>query len=137
MKTILALDDDNWILDILHDALTPLGYVVLTASSAGVALQVLKAQSVDLVLLDLNLPGKNGFTLLREFNSLRRIPVLFVSGCSRSFSPTSEGFTNIWQNEFAEGQTDILYKPFAISLLIEKVEGLIGQSETVGQNESL
>jgi DNA-binding response OmpR family regulator len=134
MKTILAVDDDKWVPEVLRDALTIKGYQVLTAGSADEALRVLKEKQVDLVLLDLNMPGKNGFALLREMQEFGTIPALFVSGCSRSFSPTSEGFTDIWEHEFAEGTTDILYKPFSIDLLYEKVEALIGNSGTV-QNE--
>ena len=134
MKTILAVDDDRWVPEILRDALTMKGYEVLTAGSADEALRVLKEKQVDLVLLDLNMPGKNGFALLREMQASRQIPALFVSGCSRSFSPASEGFTDIWEHEFAAGMTDILYKPFSINLLYEKVEALIGDSGAV-ENE--
>ncbi len=134
MKTILAIDDDQSILETLKDALVTRGYEVLTASTVDEAMDVLRQQRLDLVLLDLKMPGKNGFQLYDEFESSRAVPVLFVSGCSQSFSPSTEGFTNIWTNGFTQGMTDILYKPFTISLLYETVEALIGDSEQV-ENE--
>lgn len=135
MKTILAVDDDKSILDVLRDVLVARGYEVLTASSVDEAMDILRQQRrLDLVLLDLNMPGKNGFALYSALESSQRIPVLFVSGCSQSFSPLTEGFTSIWTNGFTLGMTDILYKPFSISLLYEKVEALVGDSGLV-ENE--
>ncbi len=129
MKSILAVDDDHWILETLTDALTFKGYEVLTSNGADDALNVLRSRTVDLVLIDLQMPGKNGFELYHELFSIQCVPVLFVSGCSRSFSPASPGFTDLWTQQFSLGQTDILYKPFKLASLFEKVEALIGEAE--------
>ena len=64
-------------------------------------------------------------------HSAKQVPALFVSGCSRSFCPASDGFPNVWEHDFADGTTDILYKPFPLSLLYEKIESLIGDGEPV------
>jgi DNA-binding response OmpR family regulator len=129
MKSILAVDDDRWILETLTDALATKGYEVLTSNSADQALGVLRSRTVDLVLIDLQMPGKDGFELYRELFAVQDVPVLFVSGCSRSFSPKSAGFTDLWTQHFSLGQTDILYKPFRLVSLFEKVEALIGKAE--------
>ena len=136
MKTILAIDDDQMVVETLKQALTARGYEVLSAISADEATRVLRQQRVDLILLDLNMPGKNGFALYREFDPSQPIPVLFVSGCSWSFTPSTEGFTSIWTGGFMQGMTDILYKPFPISLLYEKVEALVGDSGVVGNEQA-
>ena len=137
MKSILAVDDDRWILETLTDALTTKGYEVLTSSSADDALGVLHSRTVDLVLIDLQMPGKDGFELYRELFAVQDVPVLFVSGCSHSFSPKSAGFTDLWTHQFSLGQTDILYKPFRLVSLFEKVEALIGEAgvEANGQGQ--
>jgi DNA-binding response OmpR family regulator len=137
MKTILAVDDDRWVLETLKDALAIKGYEVLTADHADVALDVLKQRSLDLVLLDLNMPGKNGFQFYNELSARQETPVLFVSGCSRSFSPKSPGFKELWTEKFSLGHTDILYKPFALSLLFEKVEALVGEAEVAQNGQAL
>jgi DNA-binding response OmpR family regulator len=129
MKTILSIDDDPWVLETLKDALTPHGYEVITTTSAEEAERLLNQRRIDLVLLDLGMPGKNGFTLFRDLVARQQVPVLFVSGCSRSFAANSEQFVALWTNEFTNGTTDILYKPFTLDALYEKVEGLIGVNE--------
>jgi len=126
VKRLLAVDDDHSILETLVEALTTRGYEVLTADRADGALSLLRSQAFDLVLLDFQMPGKNGFELYRELGTIQEVPVLFVSGCAPSFSPATPGFADLWTEQFSLGRTDILYKPFALSLLFEKVEALIG-----------
>jgi DNA-binding response OmpR family regulator len=130
MKRLLAVDDDPSVLETLVDALTTKGYEVLTAEHADGALSLLRSQAFDLVLLDYQMPGKNGFELYRELTTIQDVPVLFVSGCARSFSPTTPGFADLWTGQFSLGRTDILYKPFSLSSLFEKVEALIGTEVT-------
>jgi CheY-like chemotaxis protein len=129
MKRVLAVDDEPGVLEALSEALTAKGYEVVATDQAVGALDIFRDGRFDLVLLDLQMPGKNGFELYREFTSTREIPVLFVSGYSRLFSPASPGFADLWTEHFSLGRTDVLYKPFALSALFEKVEGLIGSGE--------
>ena len=129
MKRVLAVDDEPGVLQTLSEALTAKGYEVLTVDRPDDALKLFRGQTFDLVLLDLQMPGKNGFELYRELDSIREVPVLFVSGYSRLFSPTSPGFADLWTGQFSLGRTDILYKPFRLSSLVEKVEALIGSGE--------
>ena len=136
MKTILSVDDDPWVLETLKDALAAKGYEVFTALSATEAETSLAQRKVDLILLDLGMPGKNGFTLFRELEALQQVPVLFVSACSRSFAANSEQFVDLWTNEFLRGTTDILYKPFTLDTLYEKVESLIGDNQVTAHEPS-
>ena len=129
MKRVLAVDDEPGVLQTLSESLGAKGYEVVTTDRADDALRLFRDQTFDLVLLDLQMPGKNGFELYREFGSVREVPVLFVSGYSRLFSPTSPGFSDLWTGQFSLGRTDILYKPFTLPSLFEKVEALIGSSE--------
>lgn len=131
MKTILTLDDDKWVLETLTLALTARGFDVVSAETPEAALKILTNQPIALLLLDLNMPGKNGFEFYGELATALRVPVLFVSGCSRSFSAKSDKFMQLWTSHFTEGMTDILYKPFSIAQLYDKVESLIGESSTV------
>ncbi len=130
MKRLLAVDDDPSVLETLVDALTTKGYEVLTADDADRALSLLRRQVFDLVLLDYQMPGKNGFELYRELSATQQVPVLFVSGCARSFSPTTPGFADLWTEQFSQGRTEVLYKPFTLSSLFEKIEALIGAEVT-------
>lgn len=76
MKTILIIDDDIYIGNVLEEALTKDGYRVSRAYSGTEALFVLSQSKPDLVLLDLMLPGLNGEKVLPQIEG---IPVIVVS----------------------------------------------------------
>lgn len=76
MKTILIVDDDEFINNMLLEALTKEGYNVLRAFSGSEALMVLKNNKPDLVLLDLMLPGISGEEVIKKIEG---IPVIVVS----------------------------------------------------------
>ena len=76
MKTILIIDDDMHIGDMLEEVLTREGYGVLRAYSGTEALMVLSTKAPDLVLLDLMLPGLSGEEVLPK---IKGIPVIVVS----------------------------------------------------------
>ncbi len=76
MNTILIIDDDAHIGDMLTEVLTQNGYCVLRAYSGTEALRLLSSQTPDLVLLDLMLPGLSGEELLPK---IKNIPVIVVS----------------------------------------------------------
>lgn len=131
MKTLLSIDDEPAMLEVLSDLLSKSGYRVLTSTNAEDGLRIFRENTIDLVLLDIHLPRRGGFSIYREIMSHRHVPVLFVTGFPKSFTATSSEVDSLWKNEFMEGITDILYKPFSIDLLFEKVESLIGNSEEV------
>lgn len=76
MKTILIVDDDEFINNMLLEALTKEGYNVLRAFSGSEALMVLENSKPDLVLLDLMLPGISGEEVIKK---IQGIPVIVVS----------------------------------------------------------
>ncbi len=65
-RHILAVDDEVSHRELIHEFLAPLGFVVQQADSAEQALKIIKNQQTDLFLLDINLPGMNGWQLLKE-----------------------------------------------------------------------
>lgn len=127
-KKILSVDDEDPILEILADVLGKAGYEVFTSNRSTEAFEILKQQDIDLVLLDIHMPGKNGFALYKELEG-KGIPVLFVTGHPESFNGESDELSALWQNQFALGTTDVLYKPFTLDSLYDKVEGLIGPAQ--------
>jgi DNA-binding response OmpR family regulator len=126
MKTILCIDDDAWVLDTLRQALIPRGYRVLVTTSTTAAPGLLKHEKIDLVLLDLNMPKKHGLEVYRELEATAAVPVLFVTGCTRSFLAEADKFRKDYEKELQAARTDLLAKPFTIAQLYEKVESLIG-----------
>src|SRR5271166_4384133 len=84
--TILISDDDEIIRQLLSEILSGEGYNVLCAEDGDEALEAIHGNSVDLVLLDVMMPGKTGFEVCRAIKSqqeTRFIPVVLVTGLSR------------------------------------------------------
>jgi DNA-binding response OmpR family regulator len=84
MARILAVDDDPKILKILQHSLGRDGYEVSTASSGDEAVQQVKLHKPDLVILDIMMPGKDGFETFQEIKAQHNdIPVVILSAsCS-------------------------------------------------------
>jgi two-component system KDP operon response regulator KdpE len=134
MKTILAIDDDAWFRETISEALAAQGYRVIVARSADEGMRKIRDERPDLVMIDVNMPGKNGFELYQEMGAMAELPVLFVSGASRSFSSRTPGFMPLWVQRFSAGTTDILYKPFRLGQLYDKVESLIGDASELSHD---
>jgi DNA-binding response OmpR family regulator len=77
--TVLVVDDEADIVSLMRDFLESEGYAVLTAADAPSALDVLQANQVDCMLLDVMMPGMTGFDLLRKVRETNEVPVLFLS----------------------------------------------------------
>ena len=97
--------------------------------------QLVNGRLPDLILLDINMPKKNGFEIYNELMEFKKIPVLFVTAYPRSFNAEQDDVFKMWESEFSEGATDIVYKPFHMDTLFEKVESMIGTAEPVGDSQ--
>lgn len=129
-KKILCVDDEPAILNCLRRALELRGYRVVTTTSPDEGLRLLKEDpELSLVTLDIRMPGKTGFEIYGEYRKIRKLPALFVTAYPKSFDAHQDEVVTLWQEEFADGTTDILYKPFDLPILYEKVEGLIGPAQ--------
>ena len=129
MKNILSIDDEPTMLRCLSRALHSRGYHIDVADDPDEGLKILRERDdICLALLDIKMPKKDGFQIYREMRQFRNIPVLFVTGFPNSFDAESKEVVEMWKNEFADGTTDIIYKPFDLDTLYSKVEGLIGEA---------
>lgn len=77
--TVLVVDDQEDIVDLMRDFLEAEGYAVVTALEGGAALNILRHQTVDVVLLDVMMPGQSGFEVVRRIREMGNVPVLFLS----------------------------------------------------------
>jgi CheY-like chemotaxis protein len=118
-ETILAVDDDPMMLDLVEEILTPLGYKVLSAATGEEALEMISTQqeNIDLLLADVVLPGIKGQELAKQMLAdCPEIRVLFMSGylCpSMAHSGSERGFEAFIQ------------KPFAPNSLLRKMRKLL------------
>jgi len=82
-RTILVVDDDALLRRSLAFHLEQSGYQVHTAANAEDALQLVQQRSVDLALLDIGLPGKDGLDALHELKARYEMPVIFLTARRR------------------------------------------------------
>lgn len=125
MKTILIIDDDMSIGDMLEETLHIHGYGVLRAYSGTEALLVLSAHSPDLVLLDLMLPGLKGEEVLPH---IKGIPVIVVSA-----RVDVEDKVEL----LLGGAVDYVTKPFDIKELLARIEVQLRRREMSAETRLL
>lgn len=78
--TVLVVDDDPAIVDLLRDFLEMEGYCVATALNGEEALRAVEREPVGCLLLDVMMPALSGFDLCRRIRETRDVPILFLSG---------------------------------------------------------
>ncbi|MBV9523133.1 MAG: response regulator [Alphaproteobacteria bacterium] len=79
--TILLVDDESELRDLIAATLTKPGYEVLTASDGYEAIRIIVSRKVDLLLTDIRLPGLSGFDLARQARLMRpHLHVIYMSG---------------------------------------------------------
>lgn len=118
MKTVLIVDDEVGIAEVLADLLTDEGYHVVTAANGKHALRRLAEVKPDLMLVDFMMPAPNGAGLLRTMATdpaTRDIPVVMMSSLDEAAVA-----------ERCTGYDVFLRKPFKISDVLDAVAGLIG-----------
>ena len=82
VHTVLVVDDDHSIVELLRDFLINEGFQVETACDTTQALGVLKECRIDCIVLDIMMPGQNGFELCRQIRMKSNVPILFLSALS-------------------------------------------------------
>jgi len=109
MTKILVIDDDASDRDLLAAVLTKRGYEVILADNGGTGLMLCHRRTPDAVVLDLNMPGIDGRTILRQLRILHpTLPVVVFSGHS-----TEE----IEQEMLNQGATACIQKAFSLDQL--------------------
>lgn len=115
---ILAVDDDPMVLKLLQFTLSKEShYRLITASCGKDAMEILKKQTVDLVLLDVEMPQMDGFEVLERIRkTYDNLPVIFMTG---------EKDMEIIQKAEAMGISDYLTKPMVAHMLYESIHNVL------------
>jgi two-component system, OmpR family, alkaline phosphatase synthesis response regulator PhoP len=119
MSKVLVVEDEKHLADGLRFNLEAEGYQVEVTDTGEAALDLLKANpsGYDVVVLDVMLPGKDGFSVMSEMRgSGQFVPTLIL---------TARGHPSDILKGFAAGADDYLTKPFDLSILIARIRGLI------------
>lgn len=124
MKTILLVDDETRMLDLISLYLTPQGYNCVKSTSGADALLYLESHSADLVLLDVMMPEMDGWTVCREIKKFWDIPIIMLT--AKSEKPDIIKGLNI-------GADDYILKPFDEEELVARIEAVLRRSKTGGK----
>jgi DNA-binding response OmpR family regulator len=117
---VLLVDADAELVDLLGYALQRAGHTVLTARDGDRALRSLEAEHPDMVLLDLDLPGVDGFEICRRIRRART-PVILLAERSAE--------TDILRG-FESGADDYVTKPFSAKQLLARMQAVLGRYQT-------
>lgn len=125
MKTILIVEDDIDIHNLIKDILIEENYNILNAYSGTEAMMVLDKEQVDLILLDLMLPGLNGEEIVKE---VKDTPIIVMSA---KISPEDK------VNVLLDGANDYLTKPFNAKELLARIAVQLRITNDKKENKSL
>lgn len=121
----LVIDDDDLMRMMLKEALTPLGLKVIEAADGVAGIELFTANSPDLVMLDLLMPGLDGVEVCRRLRALpdaQIVPIVMMTG--------QDDRSSI-DHCFAAGATDFIAKPIAWPLLPHRVRFLLQAAKTL------
>ena len=112
-QTIMVVDDDKSIVELLRDFLENDGFYVKTAYNGDQALSVLKQVTIDCIILDIMMPKKSGYDICREIREQIDIPILMVTAKTESVDKI---------RGLGLGADDYIPKPFDPAELVARVK---------------
>lgn len=113
---ILVADDDRDLLELVAFTLAQSGFLTLKAPDGEAALRIFADESPDLLILDINMPGRSGFQVCEEVRRKSRVPVMML---------TVRGAEEDLVRALELGADDYLNKPFSPRTLLARVKALL------------
>ena len=126
-KTILIVDDEKPIVDILMYNLDKEGYNLLEANDGEKAVEIALKEKPDLILLDVMLPKMDGLSVCRKIKNTLNVPILMLSA-------KGEEVDKILGLEL--GADDYITKPFSVRELMARIKANLRKAELTPSNES-
>ena len=121
-KTICIVDDEQKIREMVHSYLINEGYDVREAGSGEEALQLIEKENMDLVLLDIMMPGMDGYQTLREIRTVqKKLPVILLTA-------KTDEFDKLLGLEM--GADDYITKPFSLRELVARMKAVLRRTQS-------
>ncbi len=117
-RQLLVVEDDPLMAEAVSDYFEEKGWSVRTAGNGADALELFGRERFHLVLLDVMMPGMNGFTVCRKLREASDVPVIFL---------TARVMEEDKLNGYSLGADDYVAKPFSLPVLYAKAEALLGR----------
>ena len=121
-KTILIIEDEIAIQNILAEPLRACGYEVVTASDGLEGINTFHTHHIDLILLDIMLPKINGYAVCKMIRQEAQTPIILLTALDTE-ADQIKGFDLL--------ADDYITKPFSIKLVLKRVEALFRRTETM------
>jgi len=113
-QQIMVVDDEKTHRNLIYDLLHPLGFIIHRAASAEQALSLIKAQAIDLFLLDISMPGMDGWKLLAELRKRGlKVPVIILS---------ADSYVNALHSQKNADYQAYISKPVRLDKLLEQLQ---------------
>lgn len=126
MVKLLIVDDDPHIRELIRVYLLKEGYQLFEASRGDEALQLVSSQAMDFVILDIMMPGLDGFEFCRQVRLTSQVPILMVTAKSEVIHK---------MHGFQLGVDDYLVKPFDPLELVMRVKAILKRTQLQSMNE--
>ena len=121
-KHILIVDDDNRIRSLLKDFLTENNYIVSTAENGEQTKNKLNFIKFDIIILDVMMPGQNGYDLTKEIKKKLKVPIILL---------TAKGEVENRIKGLELGADDYLGKPFEPKELLLRINNIISKDNKI------
>jgi two-component system, OmpR family, phosphate regulon response regulator OmpR len=125
---ILVVDDDDGIRNLLKDYLSENNYIISTAENAEQAKNKLEYLKFDLLILDVMMPGQNGYELTKEIKKNIKVPIILL---------TAKGEVENRIKGLELGADDYIGKPFEPRELILRIKNIIDKNKKINLNSKL
>jgi len=122
---ILVVDDDDRIRGLLKDYLRDNSYIVSTAENAEQAKNKLETLKFDIIILDVMMPGQNGYDLTKEIKKQMKVPIILL---------TAKGEVENRIKGLELGADDYLGKPFEPQELLLRIKNIINKNNKIDLN---
>lgn len=121
MKNIIIADDETRIRKLVGDFLRQAGYNVIEAQDGDEAYELFikHKDSLSLIILDIMMPGLNGWEVTKKIRETSNLPVIILTARSEEFDELMG---------YESGADDYVTKPFSPSILVKRVEALLRRS---------
>lgn len=127
-KTILIIEDEKAIQEILTEPLRTCGYEVITAEDGLEGINIFRTHPIDLILLDIMLPKINGYVVCEMVRKESLVPIILLTALDTEENQI-KGFDLL--------ADDYITKPFSIKLVLKRVEAILRRTESVLAGEAI
>lgn len=121
-ESVLIVEDEQGIRELLRLFLNKKGYTIFEAKDGKDAMQLVEEKHPDVILLDIEMPGMNGFEVCEEIRKQSKAPILFIS-CKKEPFDKIQGFD--------VGGDDYITKPFDFNELEMRIQVLLRRDEWI------